>query len=155
MPSSEPLDTMMETFSMVPGMADVLSWPNGSDAPAGLGYPGDLGRYLGRSLGKELIKLPDRDPGGLAEGPDGGPGALGLVLVPHQPDDLPVPLGQLVDAVGRGDLRRHVLRPRGRIGEETLRIDGHRRAVVADVRHGALPSGGLFTWSFRVAAWPE
>jgi hypothetical protein len=37
--------------------------------------------------------------GGLAEHPDDGPGAFGLVLVAHELGDLPVPAGEL-DAFG-------------------------------------------------------
>src|ERR1035441_6905130 len=91
MPSSEPLETMIETFSMLASMTGPSSrW---SDAAARLGDAGDPGGGLGRSLGEELVQLLDAHAGGLAEDADGGSGALGLVLGPHEPDDLPVPRG--------------------------------------------------------------
>jgi hypothetical protein len=36
-----------------------------------------------------------------------------------------VPAGQLTDAFGRGDLRRHVFAPLRGIGEESLVVDGY------------------------------
>lgn len=45
---------------------------------------------------------------GLAEHPDDGPDAFGLLLVAHELGDLPVPAGEL-DAFSIGDLRGHLL----------------------------------------------
>src|ERR1022692_4664267 len=101
---------MIETFSMVASMTN--DRPLGaSDAAAWLGDPGDLGGGLGRPLGEELVELLDGDAGGLAEHADGGAGSLGLVFGAHEPDDLPVPRREFVDALGLGDLWRHVLGP--------------------------------------------
>src|ERR1039458_7654627 len=131
MPSSEPLETMIETFSMLASMTGPSSrW---SDAAARLGDAGDPGGGLGRSLGEELVQLLDAHAGGLAEDADGGTGSLGLVLGPHEPDDLPVPGRQGLDAGRFGDLRRHVLGPLGRINEKTFLVDVH---VVAGVGGG-------------------
>src|SRR5215831_19837890 len=187
MPSSDPLDTMIETFSMLPSMAELLSLaarrgraavvlcrvipggpgrpvvprrapggaaragdaapghppggpapPGGSDAAPGLGDAGHLGGDLGRALREQLVQLLDADPGGLAQDPDRRPGALLLVLVPHELDDLPVPVGQLIDALGHGDLRRHLLGPLTRVGEEPVVTDGHGLPGVSDVRHWCL-----------------
>jgi hypothetical protein len=97
----------------------------GSDAAARLGNSSDLRRCLGGAFREQLVELLARGAGGLAKHPDGGPGAFGLVLVAHELDDLPVPAGQLTDAFGRGDLRRHVFAPLRGIGEESLVVDGY------------------------------
>src|SRR5215472_9463179 len=139
MPSSDPLDTMIETFSMVPSMANsshmrparALPGLPGSDAAPRFGNAGHLGGDLGWALREELVELLDGDPRGLAQDPDRGPGALLLVLVPHEPDDLPVLGGQMIDALGLGDLRRHFLGPLAGVGEEAVVADGHRLAGVA------------------------
>src|ERR1022692_103359 len=125
---------MIETFSMVASMTNDRPL-GGSDAAAWLGDPGDPGGGLGRSLGEELVQLLDADAGGLAEDADGGTGPLGLVFGAHEPDDLPVPRRQLVDAGRLGDLWRHVLGPLGRIDEETLVVDGDAVADVGSGRH--------------------
>src|SRR6476469_8800211 len=102
----EPFDTMSETFSMAVPMVIVLS-----DAAARLGDAGALGGDLDRALREELVQLLDGDAGGPAEDADRGAGALALVLSAHEPDDLPVPSRHLADALGAGDLRRHLLGP--------------------------------------------
>src|SRR6516164_6889892 len=120
---------MMETFR---------SWrprPSSSDTAAGLGYPGDLRRDLGRPLGKQLVELLHADAGGLAEHPHGGPRPLFLVRVPHELDDLPVPLAQLVDALLAGDQRGHVRTPLRWVVEEPLLGDRDRGARVSDGWH--------------------
>src|ERR1700687_2538523 len=104
MPSSEPLEMMIETFWIAVSMADRpvrSSSVSGSrsDAAAGLGNSGDLGGGLGRAFREELVQRLYGDAGGLAEPADGGPGPLGLVLGAHEPDSLPVPRRQLVDAL--------------------------------------------------------
>src|SRR5579859_7899508 len=125
---------MIETFSMTASMVIVLS-----DAATRLGYAGDLGGELGGTLREELVELLDGDAGGLAEDADRGPGALGLVLGAHEPDDLPVPRRQLADARGAGDLRGHLLGPLARVGEESFVVDRHVVAGVGDGGHGGLP----------------
>src|SRR5438445_9313391 len=104
MPSREPLDTMMETFSILSVMVVILS---GSDAAAGLGDSGDAGGQFGRALGEQLVELLDRDAGGLAECAHGGAGALVGVFGADELQHLPVPVGQLADPRIAGDLRRH------------------------------------------------
>src|SRR5258708_6121707 len=79
----------------------------GSDAAAGLRDAGDLRRDLGRALREELVKLLDRHARGLAQHPHGGAGAFGLVLVPHELDDLPVPVGELRISLLPADLGCH------------------------------------------------
>src|ERR1044072_1766967 len=112
MPSSEPFGMMMETFSIGMGILSL------SDATAGLGDAGDLGRALGGAFGEELVQLFDGDTGGLAEDPDGGASAVGGVLGPHDPDDLPVSVGQPVDSFAAGQLGNHGFRPLVRVDEE-------------------------------------
>src|SRR5665213_1175187 len=97
---------MMDTFSIV---STTLHTPlccrspvgrgcaERSDAAARLGDARDLRRQLGRALREELVQLLHRDARGLAQYPDGRPGALGLILGPHESDDGPVPVGQEVD----------------------------------------------------------
>src|SRR5512146_1538789 len=126
----------METFSILAAMV-VPSFPRaGSDAAAGLGNAGDLRGELGRALGEELVELLDGHAGGLAERPDGGPGALFLVLVPHEPDDLPVLPGELGDALGGGDLRGHLLAPLPGVGAEPFVVDGDFGARIGRGGHG-------------------
>ena len=55
------VDTMIETFSIVPDMRYRPFRVVGSDAAAGLGDAGDLGGELGRALGEQLVELLDRD----------------------------------------------------------------------------------------------
>src|ERR1019366_501338 len=125
---------MIETFSMVASMTN--DRPLGaSDAAAWLGDPGDLGGGLGRPLGEELVELLDGDAGGLAEHADGGAGSLGLVFGAHEPDDLPVPRREFVDALGLGDLWRHVLGPLAGFGEESFVVDGNVLAGVGSGGH--------------------
>src|SRR5215469_3029684 len=154
MPSSDPLDTMIETFSMLSSMANSSHVPPvpaprrgrpGSDAAPRLGDAGHLGGDLGWALREELVELLDADPRGLPQDPDGGPGALLLVLVPHERDDSPVPAGQMIDALGFGDLGRHFLGPLAGVGEKAVLADGHRLAGVGRGWHGDLPV---------VVSWP-
>src|SRR5215472_16517826 len=124
MPSSEPLEMTMETFSILAAVIDPPSFGDaGSDAAARLGDSGDLRRGLGWSLGEELVKLFDRHAGGLAEYPDRWPRAFVLVFVPHELDDLPVPFGEFGDSFGAGDLGRHVLGPLAGVDKESLVTD--------------------------------
>src|SRR6185437_15144309 len=106
------------------------------------GNPGDLRGELGRALGEEPVKLLDGHAGGLAERPDGGPGALVLVLVAHEPDDLPVLPGELGDALGGGDLRGHLLAPLPGVGEEPFVVDGDFGARIGRGGHGVPPYRG-------------
>src|SRR6266536_2609708 len=104
MPSSEPLETTIATFSIVFGSAAsscgcssmvVIGLRSFLDAAAGLGDAADLGGQLGRALGEELVELLDRNPRLLAERADRRGGAGGEIALAHEPDDLPMPLGQI------------------------------------------------------------
>src|SRR5829696_631679 len=117
MPSSEPLEMMTDTFSIASAMT-VLS-----DAAAGLGNAGDLCGNLRRALGEQLVELLNRNTGGLAERSDGWAGAFVEVLLAHEPDHLPVPVGELVDAGLRGEDGCHVFGPLRRVDEEALVVD--------------------------------
>src|SRR5438445_11403672 len=108
MPSSEPLEMTIATFSIVFGsvasscgcssMVVIVCAPL-LDAAAGFGDAADLGGELGRPFGEELVELLDRYAGLFAERADRGRGAGGEVAVAHELDDQPVVLGQLGDAV--------------------------------------------------------
>src|SRR4029453_8769532 len=103
MPSSEPLEVTIGTFSIVSGSAGwVLGCSSSSvmvcsflDAALGLGDAADLGGELGWAFREELVELLDRDAGLLAERADRGSGAAGEVALAHEPDNEPVPVGQL------------------------------------------------------------
>src|SRR5215469_14208355 len=118
---------MMETFSIFADMW-LFSFPRvsacGSDAAARLGNPGDLRRFLRWPVREQLVKLLDGNAGGLAEHADGRAGTLGVVLVPHELDDLPVPFGELGEALLAGQQWSHLLAPLRGVGEESLVVDG-------------------------------
>src|SRR5690242_18125223 len=103
MPSSDPFEMMIETFSIGAGAVSVMS-PTSSDAAARLGDAGDPCGDLRRALGEQLVQLLDAHPGGLAEHADRRSGPLLEVLVAHEVDDLPVVGRQLVDPFAAGDL---------------------------------------------------
>src|SRR5579862_1638492 len=103
MPSSEPLEMTIATFSIV-AASGVRGWVCSSvsviacpslDAALRLRDPADLGCELCRALGKDLVELLDGHAGFLAERPDRGSVARCEVAVAHEADDEPVPLGQL------------------------------------------------------------
>src|ERR1700756_4797201 len=114
MPSRDPLDTMIETFSIVGGRGtagcgcssrSVIVSSRWSvvtarrlDAASRLGDAGDLRGKLGRALGEQLIQLLDRDARRLAERSNRRRRAVLLVGAAHEVDDSPVPVGQLGDA---------------------------------------------------------
>src|SRR6266536_327810 len=107
MPSSEPLEMTIATFSIVFGTAVsscgcssvvVIVLRSFLDAAAGLRDAADLGGELGRAFGEELVELLDRHARLLAERADrrrvtGREVALGNDLA-----DQPVPLGQFGNA---------------------------------------------------------
>src|SRR3569833_2157931 len=119
MPSRDPLDTMMETFSMVSPTTtwSFLEAAARSDAAVGFGDAGDLRGGLGRAFGEEPVELLDRDAGGLAECSYGRAGAVGGVLGAHEVDDFPVLGGEFVDAEVFGELGCHDLGPLGGVFE--------------------------------------
>src|SRR5438309_744285 len=109
MPSSEPLEITIATFSIVLGSAARACSSSSVmvcsllDAAFGLGDAADLGGELGRALGEELVELLHGDAGFLAERANRGGGAGLEVAIAHEADDEPVPVGQLGDAVLRCD----------------------------------------------------
>src|ERR671931_1419795 len=149
MPSSEPLETTIATFSIVAGSVGAACGCSRSsvtarsflDAAFGLGDAADLGGELGRALGEELVELLDRDAGFLAERADRGRGAAGEVAVAHEADDEPVALGQVRNAVLARDRLGDLFVPLRRVGEEAFGVDVDRR--IGDQVHGqfALLSG--------------
>src|SRR5512142_549732 len=104
MPSSEPLEMMIETLWIGSGCGAVASSECSSsaisvsllDAAARLGNAGDLGRELRRALGEQLIELLDRHARELPEGPDRRGRAVPQIRGAHEVDHRPVPVGQLV-----------------------------------------------------------
>src|SRR6266540_6612498 len=134
MPSSEPLEMTIATFSIVFGSAAsscgcssvVAIVRSFLDAAAGLGDAADLGGQLGRAFGEELVELLDRHARLLAERADRGRGAGGEEAVAHELDDQPVPLGQLRDPVLGGDRLGELLVPLLWVGEEAFGVDVER-----------------------------
>src|SRR5918994_5979755 len=149
MPSSEPLEITIETFSIVSGSATAVCGFSRSsvivcsflDAALGLGDAADLGGEFGRPLGEELVELLDRDAGFLSERSDRGGGAGGEVALAHEADDQPVPVAHFGNAALTRDRLRDRLVPLLRVDEEALGIDvdrsvcdqghGHRRSSLA------------------------
>src|SRR4249919_308021 len=113
MPSREPFETTIATFSIVVGSVSATSgWSrvyviiscSFLDAALRLGDAADLGGELRRTLGKELVELLDGDSGLLAERTNRRRGARREEPLPHEVDDEPVPGRQLRDPVRPRDL---------------------------------------------------
>src|SRR6266540_4042902 len=134
MPSSEPLEMTIATFSIVSGSESTVFGCSSSsvivssflDAALGLVDAADLGGELGRSLGEELVELLDGDAGFLAERADRGSGSGRQVALAHELDDQPVPVGQLRDAVLGCDCLGDLLVPLLGIRHEALGVDVDR-----------------------------
>src|SRR6266511_1350450 len=130
MPSSEPLETTIATFSIVAGSTAAGRGSVSSsvivrsflDAALGLRDAADLGGELGRPLGKELVELLDRDAGFLAERADARRRPRGEVA--------------LGNAVLAGDSLGDLLVPLLGIGQEALGVDVDRG--ICDQGHGHL-----------------
>src|ERR1700674_4766978 len=120
---------MIDTFLIVPSM-NALCFVFGSiamvamirsslsDAAARLRNSGDARGDLCRPFGKELVQLLNRHSGRLAQYAHGRPGSLLQVLAAHEADDLPVPVGEVGDALEPGERRHHGLGPLLRVQEE-------------------------------------
>src|SRR5690348_9004979 len=98
MPSRDPFETTIDTFSIASRVAgatsgcsssSVMSSPS-SDAAVRLRDAADLRGELRRALGEELVQLLDRDAGLLAERPYRRGGARLQITVAHEVDDEPV-----------------------------------------------------------------
>src|SRR6266545_7461421 len=134
MPSSEPLEMTIATFSIVFGSAAsscgcssvVAILRSYLDAAFGLGDAADLGGELGRAFGEELVELLDRHARLLAERADRGRVAGGERTLAHEPDDQPMPLGQVGNAVLGCDCARDLLVPLFGVGEEAFGVDVDR-----------------------------
>src|SRR3569833_1789948 len=115
MPSRDPLDTMMETFSMASPTTtwSFLEAAARSDAAVGFGDAGDLRGGLGRAYGEEPVELLDRDAGGLAKCSYGRAGAVGGVLGAHEVYDKPKQNRKNNEAKVFGELGCHDLGPLG------------------------------------------
>src|SRR6266545_2280421 len=134
MPSSEPFEMTIATFSIICGSEAAFFGCSSSsvmvcsflNAALRLGDAADLGGELGRPFGEELVELLDGDARLLAERADRGGGTGGEVALAHEPDDKPMPLGQLGDAVFGGDRPGDLLVPLVGTGEEALGVDVDR-----------------------------
>ncbi|MEZ5215942.1 MAG: hypothetical protein R2715_04925 [Ilumatobacteraceae bacterium] len=104
--------------------------------PLGFGMPAMRAAILARTLREQLVELLHRDAGCLAEHSDRRPRALLEILLAHEFDDLPVLVGQGVDAVGLGHLDGHVLGPLLRLLEEAFVVDGDVDAGEGGGAHG-------------------
>src|SRR6266508_5061068 len=143
-PSSEPLETTIATFSIVAGSTAAGRGSVSSsvivrsflDAALGLRDAADLGGELGRPLGKELVELLDRDAGFLAERADARRRPRGEVALAHEAHDEPVAIGQLGNAVLAGDSLGDLLVPLLGIGQEALGVYVDRG--ICDQGHGHL-----------------
>src|SRR5438876_1241467 len=145
MPSSDPFEITIATFSIVFGSAAsssgcsswvvILSAPF-LDAAAWLGDAADLGGELGGPFREELVELFDRHARLLAERADRGGSAGGEVAVAHELDDEPVPVRQLRDPVLERDLLGEVLVPLLWVGHEAFGVDVDAR--LGDHRCGHL-----------------
>jgi len=141
-PSSEPLETMIDTFSIGSLMGTFLfdRMPLARlDAATRLGNSGDLGSCLGWTLRKQLVELLDRDARGLCRGPERSGRFPSLCTRPRMNlNDLPVVLGKHVDALCLGDLRCHGFGPLARVLEEALIVDLNCCAAIDGAGHGRL-----------------
>src|SRR5689334_13201662 len=110
MPSSEPFETTIATFSIVCGSVGVACRDASSsvivfllDAALGLRDAADLGGELRRALGEELVQLLHGNAGLLAERADRRCAPRREVALAHEADHEPMTVGQLRDAVLGGD----------------------------------------------------
>src|ERR671924_848834 len=134
MPSSEPLETTIATFSIVSGSAIAVCGFSSSsvivgsflDAAFGLGDAADLGGELGGPLGEELVELLHGDTQFLAERADRRCRPGRQEALAHEADDEPVPVAQLRNTVITRDRLRDRLVPLRRVDEEALGIDVDR-----------------------------
>src|SRR3989304_2903844 len=126
-----PLEQMMASFLPLPSssktgtgacMVAVITNSPFSYAAARLGHTCDVGHLLGRFLGEQGEEGLGGDPGLVGPPPEGGCLALGLEVVPHEAERLPMGVGQLDADVG-GELSCQVLCPFFVIGEEALVVD--------------------------------
>src|SRR5664280_2022879 len=140
MPSSEPLEMMIETFSIVSLM--VVSC-RGPDAAARLGDAADLGRQLRGPVREQRVELLDGHARGLAQRADRGRRAALEVGLAHEAHDLPVAIGELADAVGRRDLLRDRIVPLRGVQQESLVVDVHALTRDARARHAPPPVVGV------------
>src|SRR6266542_6950135 len=98
MPSSEPFETTIATFSIVCGSVAsscgcssvVIGLRSFLDAAAGLGDAADLGGELGGAFGEELVELFDRHARLFAERADRGGVSGHQIAAAHEVDDQPV-----------------------------------------------------------------
>src|SRR6266508_11820 len=140
MPSSDPFDTTIETFSIVFGTSStrgassscVISSTSSLDAAVRLRDAADLRGELRRTLREQLVQLLDRNARLLAERPDRRSGAGVQVALAHEANDQPVARRQLGDAVLAGDLLCERLIPLLRVDEKAVRVDRG-----CDRRHGS------------------
>src|SRR5207247_8966702 len=100
MPSREPFETTIETFSIVLGSEArnpssrwsgvyIIVISSSSDTAFRLRNSADPGGELGRPLGEERVQLLDGDSGLLAQRADRGSASRRQVALPHEPDDQP------------------------------------------------------------------
>src|SRR5207342_111159 len=142
MPSSEPFETTIATFSIVCGSVKVVSECSSNsvivcsflDAALWLGDATDLGGELGRPFGEELVELLDGDARLLAERADRGCSSSGEIALAHETNDEPVAIGQLGDPVVARDRLSDRLVPLLRVDQEALGVDFDRS--VSDQGHG-------------------
>src|SRR5579859_1789856 len=164
MPSRDPFEMTIETFSMVSVMTvsfrSTRSWCRRSDAAAWLGNAGDLGCDLGRALGEQLVQLLDGHARRLAERANGWAVAGGEVLIAHEPDDLPMRVGDVLDSLAVGEFGNHVFGPLLWVDEEPLVVEfdfdcsnrGHRYASLVsrlgDARLAGARHRRVDSWDF-------
>src|SRR5512146_224230 len=131
-PSSDPLEMMIETFSMVSDM------DRASDAAVWLGDAADLRGELGGTLREELVQFLDRHAGFLAEGSNARRVARREESVAHESHDLPMLVRQLGYAALVRDLHGELLVPLFRLLQKTFGVELELVIAGKCGRHGLL-----------------
>ena len=91
-----------------------------SHASDGLGQAREVTHLLGRLAGEQLEQLLDVEPSRHLHAAQGGGGAGLRLVVAHEPQRLPVGVGQLVDPDQLGQNLGEGLAPLVAVGEEPL-----------------------------------
>jgi hypothetical protein len=105
------------------------------DATSGLGEPGHLTGALPGSRGEQFVDVLELVTGHLGQDADHGSDSMLSVVVLENMDDLPVFLGQFLDAFGAFNIINPLGAPGVKAADETVLIDVESLALKFDACH--------------------